>query len=248
MPAVHTSPFRTYRDRCVRRDGETVFQVVVEETDLRVTALTNLAASMTDYVTMLRGQIKAWIEIDPDFRYSLVPVEVPANAPEIVRRMAHGAMLAGVGPFAAVAGTVAQMVVERFAAHSPELIVENGGDLYLISRRERIIGILPDPESGDMVGVVIKENETPVSLCASSARIGHSLSLGNGDIAVVRARDASLADAAATLFGNMLRRAADVEAVTRKAASMSRIGIEGVYVQCDGSIGIWGNMELAVIG
>lgn len=246
MPRVYTSPVRDYRQRCALRGGEVGFQVVVEETDLKVTALADLSAPIAACVGELRGQLKAWIEFQPLFRHSLVPVDVPETAPEVVRRMAYGARLVGVGPFAAVAGTIAQMVAERFVGVSPEIIVENGGDLYLFSQRERVIGILPDPESGDMVGVLVKAGAAPVSLCASSARIGHSLSLGSGDLAVVRARDASLADAAATAFGNMLLRAEDVEAVTRKAATLARLGIEGVYAQCDGRIGIWGDMELAV--
>ena len=273
---VHTDHVRGYRKRTARHPGEVVFQVVVEETDLWVTARSSLSSlsglsglpgqpvlpdlpdlpglpdlpdlpdAIAAYVTELRGQIKAWMLLAPDFRTSLVPVPTPASAPEVARRMAHGADLAGVGPFAAVAGTVAQMVAERFAPLSPDIIVENGGDIYICSQRDRVVGLLPDPASGEMIGVVVKAADCPVSLCSSSATIGHSLSLGVGDIAAVRARDASLADAAATLFGNMLRRADDVARVTERAAAMAHLGIEGVYAQCGGRVGIWGNMELAV--
>lgn len=246
---VHTDHVRGYRKRTARHADEVVFQVVVEETDLWVTAragLPDLPDRIAAYVTELRGQIKAWMLLAPDFRTSLVPVPTPDNAPEVARRMAHGADIAGVGPFAAVAGTVAQMVAERFAPVSPDIIVENGGDIYICSRRDRVVGLLPDPASGEMIGVVVKAADCPVSLCSSSATIGHSLSLGVGDIAAVRARDASLADAAATLFGNMLQGPDDVARVTERAATMAHLGIEGVYAQCGGRVGIWGNMELAV--
>lgn len=246
--AVHTDSVRDYRKRATRHPGETVFQVVVEETDLRVTARTglpDLPDAVAAYVAELRGQIKAWMLLAPDFRTSLVPVPTPVSAPEIARRMAHGADLAGVGPFAAVAGAVAQMTAERFAAASPDIIVENGGDIYMCSCRDRVVGLLPDPAGGEMIGVVVKAADCPVSLCSSSATIGHSLSLGVGDIATVRARDASLADAAATLFGNMLQGPDDVVRVTERAAAMARLGIEGVFAQCGGRVGIWGNMELA---
>lgn len=252
---VHTDHVRGYRKRTARHQDEVVFQVVVEETDLWVTAsagqsglpiVPDLPDRIAAYVTELRGQIKAWMLLAPDFRTSLVPVPTPASAPEVARRMAHGADIAGVGPFAAVAGTVAQMVAERFAPVSPDIIVENGGDIYICSRRDRVVGLLPDPSSGEMIGVVVKAADCPVSLCSSSATIGHSLSLGVGDIAAVRARDASLADAAATLFGNMLQGPDDVARVTERAAAMAHLGIEGVYAQCGGRVGIWGNMELAV--
>ncbi len=258
---VHTDHVRGYRKRTARHADEVVFQVVVEETDLWVTVraglpgqpgqpgqpvVPDLPDQIAAYVTELRGQIKAWMLLAPDFRTSLVPVPTPASAPEVARRMAHGADIAGVGPFAAVAGTVAQMVAERFAPVSPDIIVENGGDIYICSRRDRVVGLLPDPASGEMIGVVVKAQDCPVSLCSSSATVGHSLSLGVGDIAAVRARDASLADAAATLFGNMLQGPDDVARVTERAAAMAHLGIEGVYAQCGGRVGIWGNMELAV--
>ena len=244
MSKVHTDFFRSYRKRCVPRENEQTFQIMVEETDLRVTCAEDFSLPMLDLVTKLRGQIKAWVQIQPEFRTNLVPVPVPAGAPEIVRRMATGADLAGVGPFAAVAGTVAQMVAENFAERSPDLIVENGGDIYIYSRRERIVGLLPDPR-GEPIGLRVLPEDCPVSLCASSAHIGHSLSLGKGDLAVVRAADGALADACATALCNMLREAKDMDLALRRAKNMRQIGVQGVFLQCAGRIGIWGNMELA---
>ena len=243
MNKVYADFFRSYRERCVPRDNERVFQILVEETDLRVTCAEDLSLPMLELVTELRGQIKAWMQVQPEFRTSLAPVPVPAGAPEIVRRMAAGAELAGVGPFAAVAGTVAHMVAERFAGRSPDLIVENGGDIYIYSRRERIVGLLPDPQ-GEPIGLRILPEDCPVSLCASSAHIGHSLSLGKGDLVVVRAADGALADACATMLCNMLREAKDVERAARRAESLQKIGVQGVFLQCAGRIGIWGKMEL----
>lgn len=243
----HTHWQRHYREYCACRPGETVFQVVVEETDLRVLALRHLAAPMLDEVTRLRGQLKAWIALHPEFRTSLVPVDVPDSAPDIVRRMAEAAARVGVGPFAAVAGAVAQAVAQAFVAQSSELIVENGGDIYMFSQKERVVGLLSDPSGGPGIGVLIAAEDFPVSLCASSATIGHSLSLGKGDLAVVRARDGSLADAAATALGNRLRAAEDIEAALAWAESLAGQGVEGAFVQCAGRIGLWGRMELAAL-
>jgi len=243
MSKVYADFYRSYRERCLPRENERMFQVMVEETDLRVTCVEDLSLPMLELVTELRGQIKAWIRLQPEFRTSLTPVSVPAGAPEIVRRMAAGAEPAGVGPFAAVAGTVAHMVAESFAGRSPDLIVENGGDIYIYSRRERIVGLLPDP-LGEPIGLRVLPEDCPVSLCASSAYIGPSLSLGKGDLAVVRAADGALADACATMLCNMMREAKDVERALRRAESMRKMGVQGVFLQCAGRIGIWGNMEL----
>lgn len=251
MRDIHRGTERTYRQRCAVRPGEHAFQLVVEETDLRVLAGVEereLASSMLDFVARLRGQIKSWASVHPAFRASLVPVTVPDDAPEVVRRMASGAAAAGVGPFAAVAGVIAQMTAEAFADRSPDLIVENGGDTYLFSRKDRVVGMLADPAGGALIGVTVRRETCPVSLCASSAMIGHSLSLGVGELAVARSRDAALADAAATALCNMLRSAEDVPRVLRRAEALAPAGLAGVFLQCRGRIGLWGEMELATVG
>lgn len=247
MNKFYGSPLRDYRKHCAQRPGECSFQLVVEESDLHVVARRNLAPEMLDFVTRLRGEIKAWVQLHPEFRTSLVPLPLPASPhiPEVIRRMIHGSAIAKVGPFAAVAGVIAQMTAEAFVCQSPDLIVENGGDIFIFSTVDRVVGMLPDPESGTLIGIKVDAADCPVSLCASSAHIGHSLSFGQGDLAVVRAADASLADAAATAFCNQLRTAADIDTVLRRAELCP--GIQGVFAQCQGRIGLWGRMELAVL-
>ena len=167
--------------------------------------------------------------------------------------MADAAARMGVGPFAAVAGAVAQEVAAELVAAltaadlPPEVMVENGGDTYLYSRRERVVALLTAPEGGDCIGLKLGPKDFPLSLCASSATIGHSLSFGRGDLAVVRAASGSLADAAATAYGNMLKNAHDVHRVLRQAERDAVHGVDGVYAQCDGAIGLWGRMELAAL-
>lgn len=250
MKKNHTNSERLYRRACTQRQGEYTFQVVVEESDLNVVAQLDLARPISLYVTQLRGEIKAWTRLHPEFRTSLVPLdlrELPDTAPEVVRRMTQGAALAGVGPFAAVAGVIAQMTAQYFSAQSPNIIIENGGDIYICSTIDRVVGMLPEPESGSLIGVKVAACDCPVSLCASSAHIGHSLSFGQGDIAVVRAKDASLADAAATALCNRLRQASDVDKALHWAENMAPKGLEGVFLQCAGRMGLWGNMELATV-
>ena len=55
--------------------------------------------------------------------------------------MALAGQAAGVGPMAAVAGAVCEAVAAGVGDGVRELILENGGDLYVASARERIIGI-----------------------------------------------------------------------------------------------------------
>ena len=253
MKNVHLDPVRTYRERCVPRDGEERFRIVVGETDLQITTATpssKLVDAMTREVRYLRGQLEAWIVLHPEFRSSLLPVPLrePAElVPDVVHRMSMAAESVGVGPFAAVAGTIAQLLVERFVSESPDLIVENGGDIYMMSRRDRVVGVLSDPEAGVTLGLKIAASGCPTALCASSATIGHSLSFGQGELALVRSPDGAFADALATALCNRLHGPDDVTEVVDLARTFASSGLSGVYVQCGSAVGIWGDMELTVV-
>ncbi|MBU1001697.1 MAG: UPF0280 family protein [Proteobacteria bacterium] len=241
---VHRGTHRDYRSGITPAQGETTFQVVVEETDLLVVARADLSAETTRIVTGLRGQIKAYMTLNPVFGPSLQPVAVPDSAPPIIRSMAEAAQQCGVGPMAAVAGTVAQYTACALLDKSPDILVENGGDLYLCSTRRRVVAILADPSGDASLGLALEPEDFPCSLCASSATIGHSLSLGRGELVVARAANASLADAAATALCNMLRSHQDLKRVT---ACAEALGLDGVFAQCNGTISVWGDMELVAL-
>jgi ApbE superfamily uncharacterized protein (UPF0280 family) len=247
MSGRHLSTDRAYRDAVRPRDGEVRFQVAMEQTDLLVVAERDLQVEMASFVAGVRGEIKNWIMFHPEFAASLVPVSVPDSAPVIIRDMARAASVCSVGPMAAVAGAVAQAVGERFASRSPNLIVENGGDIYLCSTRERVVALLSEPQSGARVGLRLAAGSFPLSICSSSGTIGHSLSLGTGDLVAVRARDARLADAAATALGNLLRGPEDVGRVLDRARELAEHGLDGVFAQYDDTIAAWGDLELVAL-
>ncbi len=255
---IHTAWQRQYRERCVAREGESAFQLVLGESDLRVLAVADISTpqgeklptAMLTTLEQLRADISSWARLYPDFRTSLAPLPTPSQAPEIVRRMYAGAALAGVGPFAAVAGSVAHLLAERYADICPELIIENGGDIYMYSTKERCVALLAQPqEEGSTIegslGLRFTEEDFPLALCASSATIGHSLSLGCGELAVVRAQEGALADAVATAVGNRLRSAHSVQEALNFAQNIE--GVEGLFVQCEEALGVWGNMELVAL-
>jgi hypothetical protein len=247
MAGKHLSTERGYRRMVRPREGEVRFQVGVEQTDLLVVAELDLRDEIAAFVSKVRGEIKNWILFHPEFAESLAPVAVPKTAPDVVRAMADAAAPCGVGPMAAVAGAVAQAVGERFAARSPNILVENGGDTYLRSTRERVVALLADPESGASIGLRIEADAFPVALCASSGTIGHSLSLGSGDLVAVRARDARLADAAATALGNMLNSEKDMDRVLKRARELAPHGLDGVFAQYDAKVAAWGDLELVAL-
>ncbi|MDD4953205.1 MAG: UPF0280 family protein, partial [Desulfovibrionaceae bacterium] len=173
--------------------------------------------------------------------------KVPESAPALARAMAAAAAACGVGPMAAVAGAIAQAVVERFAGLSPNLLVENGGDIFMRSTRGRTVALLAEPGSGARLGLRLEARDFPLSLCSSSGTIGHSLSLGQGDLVAVRAKDAAFADAAATALANELGAASDLEAVVALARLLAPKGLDGVFAQCRGRLAVWGRMELVAL-
>ncbi|MCX7912758.1 MAG: UPF0280 family protein, partial [Dehalococcoidales bacterium] len=131
---------RTYRNWV---DGNDLigFTVVEQETDLFIRATSNLQKKARRLVLKYRGQIEQYARNSYEFLTSLVPVEVPKNSPRIVREMGEASRKAGVGPMAAVAGAIAEYVGRELLPLSSEVIVENGGDIFMKVDRKRVIGI-----------------------------------------------------------------------------------------------------------
>lgn len=247
----HTSSWRGYRGRCRPGQGEVGFQAVVEQTDLWVVAQRDLRREVLQAVNACRGLLQAHIIRQPEFAASLEPVDVSSDAARIVQDMARAGRICGVGPMAAVAGAVAQWVAAWIVEHCPEagptLLVENGGDLYLRSDRERIIALLALPEGESSLGLRLGPEDFPCSLCSSSATIGHSLSFGQADLVAARSRDAALADAAATALANLLSTPKDIPLVMQRAEALAEHGLDGVFAQCGDQIGVWGRMDLVCL-
>ena len=233
---------RTYRHRIEGRDLIS-FNVTVKETDLYICATINLKRKAHRLVLKYRHQLERYIERYPSFLTSLEPLPVAEDAPLIVRQMAAAAQTAGVGPMASVAGAIAEFVGNELAAFSPEIIVENGGDIYLRSSGKRIVGIYAgnSPLSGK-IGLEINGEETPLGICTSSGTVGHSLSYGKADAVIVLSKSATLADAAATAIGNLINQPADINKGIEFVKDMK--GISGVVIIKGDNIGFWGKVKI----
>ena len=189
---------RTYR-HWVKDKGLVSFNVAVKETDLYVRALSNLKSKTRKLVLKYRDLLERYIERHPVFLTSLEPLPLSDDAPLMVKAMLAAASKAGVGPMASVAGAITEFVGNELANFSPEVIIENGGDIYLKSLEKRVIGIYAgkSPLTGQ-IGLEINGEDTPLGICTSSGTVGHSLSYGKADAVVVLSPSATLADAAAT--------------------------------------------------
>lgn len=236
---------RTYR-HWVQGQDLVSFNVVVKETDLYIRASANLKSKAYKLVLKYRHQLESYIEQQPSFATSLKPIPVAEDSPHIIKEMATSAKKFGVGPMASVAGAIAQFVGSELLDSSPEVIVENGGDIFLKSSRDRIVGIYAgkSPLSGKL-GLEIKGGETPLGVCTSSGTVGHSLSFGRADAVVVVAKSVILADAAATAIGNIISQPDDI--TTGIEFAQGNQELLGVLIIKDDKMGIWGQVKICQI-
>ena len=199
-------------------------------------------ATVTEEIVRQRSLLEDYIARHPEFQTSLTPLEARADAPEIAHRMARAADRVGVGPMAAVAGAVAQCGAEAaLKAGAREAIVENGGDIYLKVAGPVTIGLHAGTSSlGDRLAFALSAEETPLAICSSSGKMGHSMSLGQCDLATVVARDAALADAAATAAANRVRTIDDVNPTLERIAAIE--GVAGVLIVKDDRVGLAGRL------
>ena len=233
---------RTYRSEI--RDGDLVsFTATVKETDLYIRATRDLTREALTAIGEVRNPLEQYIRDHPLFMHSLEPVAVEDSAPEVVRVMAEAARLANVGPMAAVAGSIAGLVGAKLLPFSPEVIVENGGDIFLKVNSRRQIGVYAgdSPFSGKLA-IEVEPAQTPLGVCTSSGTVGPSLSLGLADAAVILSPSAALADAAATAVGNVVKSEQDIDAAIERGKRIE--GVSGILVIIGGSMGAWGDIRL----
>jgi ApbE superfamily uncharacterized protein (UPF0280 family) len=150
---------------------------------------------------------------------------------------------AGVGPMAAVAGAIAEYVGRDLLGYSNEVIVENGGDIFLAMTDPATIAILAGSSPlSNRLGLRADFPQGSVGICTSSGTVGHSLSLGAADAVVVLSESTALADAVATALGNKVGDGADIEAAL--AAGKAIEGVLGLVVIVGARLGVWGQVEL----
>ena len=237
---------RFYR-HWIKDSGLISFNVVVEQTDLYIRSQRNLKDKALNSVLKHRGSVEAYIGRHPLFLTTLDAYQAEAEAPAIVKEMARVSQLTGVGPMAAVAGAIAEAVGRDLLAFSPEIIVENGGDIFMKISRKRLVGIYAGQSPfTKKIALEILPGETPLGISTSSGTVGHSLSLGSADAVIVLSSSAALADAAATALGNIVKAADDIPKVIEEAQSIEGLG--GVVAIIGDKMSVWGKMRIVPLG
>ncbi|MEI6863160.1 MAG: UPF0280 family protein [Candidatus Omnitrophota bacterium] len=234
---------RIYR-KWAKADDLVYFEFTEKETDLSIYADLDLKKEAGQAVLRLRRDLEAYIKIDPNFFSSLEPLELKDSAPEIARAMAEAAKKAGVGPMAAVAGAFSEFVGRELLKSSKQVIIENGGDIFIRSLVPRTIGIYAGEESPftGRLAVQIEDAKNGLGVCTSSGTVSHSLSFGKTDATLIISDSAALADAAATAAGNAVKSKDDIEKGIDVARSIG--GVRGVLIIVGDKMGSWGEIKL----
>ncbi|MBL7070924.1 MAG: UPF0280 family protein [Candidatus Omnitrophica bacterium] len=233
---------RFYRN-WVKSEDLISFEVKVFETDLSMLCDKPLKNEAEKAVYEYRKQILDYIEANRFFKDSLKPIEADGSAPEIVRDMIDKSAIAGVGPMAGVAGAIAQYTGMDLLDQCSQVLIENGGDIFIKSDTERRLSIYAgdSPLSGK-INLKIAPSGVPLGICTSSGTVGHSKSFGKADAATIIARDAVLADCVATQAGNLVKNADDLQAAIDYARSIE--GVTGALVIIGSKLASWGEVEL----
>lgn len=224
------------------------FTIRVAESDLwialsRDAYTADLPAETEQFLWQQRHTLVKALKAQPNLREALGPTLAHEPLPPVLAAMVRAGNTAGVGPMAAVAGALAEAVGCYLAAGASEVIVENGGDIFLLLHEPVTVGLHTGSSPfGNKLALRVASADTPLGICTSSATVGPSLSLGRADAAVVAAYPVALADAAATALGNMVAEPADFPAALAFASQLQ--GVRGALLVCRGQMAIQGALEL----
>lgn len=189
-----------------------------------------------------RRELEIYARTNPKFLHTLTPLPVPEK-PLVAKMMAEAAQKAGVGPMAAVAGAIADLTVQDMKhVGSLVTVVENGGEISADSNQPVDVAVaLGEEPLSRRFG--FRLTEFPIGVATSSGRFSHALSFGDAEAAIIFCRNATLADAAATAVGNVVKgedTQAGIQAGLSKGLSIE--GVEGVLVIYKGQVGTGGKI------
>lgn len=224
-------------------------EIDIGQTHIRLT--TDLANhELKKYVFSIRRDLENYISRNPDFLLSLDAIQIDEDLPLIVRTMAVSSDIADVGPMACVAGTISEMSLDYLISlGSRYSIVENGGDISLISDEEVLCGIYSNNRVlGNDIAFRLKPRKSPLGICTSSGKIGHSISFGKADSVTVISQSSSVGDGLATRIANEVKGETSEEKVSNalECCDSYREFFEGVLIVCENHVGTVGRLPKIV--
>jgi ApbE superfamily uncharacterized protein (UPF0280 family) len=226
-----------------------IFRSLCCETDLWVAvsrehSVKDVEAYTFQRILYYRNILEDQIRRQPAFMTSLVPVFETADTRPVVKEMYRASTAAFTGPMSAVAGAIAQFVCNDLIHEFKlaEAVVENGGDIFLKLEAEATISVYAGKSSlSEKIVLLLKPEETPLSVCTSSATVGHAFSKGKADACMIACRSGALADAYATKFCNRVKSKDQVLEITEEA--LKKPDILSAVIIMDDVVGLGGKLS-----
>ena len=189
-----------------------------------------------------RQELEDYVRVNPKFLHTLKPILAPEK-PLVAKLMAEAAQKAGVGPMAAVAGAIADIAVKDMLQTGCKVaVVEDGGEISAQSHQPVDVAVAAGDEPlSKRFG--FRLTEFPMGVATSSGRFSHALSFGDAEAACVFCKNATLADAAATAVGNVVKgENVEVGIQTGIQQALSIKGVDGVLIIYKGQVGTAGKV------
>jgi len=235
-----------YRKSYPQENGLVNCQFRIGESNIMISSDKPIKTLAKKFLVQIRCEIERYIKLQPEFSESFKPIKIKKNAPLIIKQMSKASHSANVGPMAAIAGAIAEELGNCLDKHVSELIIENGGDIFVNVKRQIVIGVRCHNKTiKDNLGILLNKKRGRCAICTSSGTIGHSFSYGKADAATVIAKNGAIADAWATRLGNEIKSQKDI----KKALSLLKNikDVSGALVLYKKTIAAWGDIELTQI-
>ncbi|MFX1303219.1 MAG: UPF0280 family protein [Promethearchaeota archaeon] len=200
-----------------------------------------------------RKNLERYITKDTHFLTSFSPVKVKSDL-KIINIMAEVAEICDVGPMASVAGALADLMLDVMIVQTNNQIsewipckialVENGGEIAIDSEVPMKVALYAGENELNLnLGFLIKKKDCPIGIGTSSATVGHAISLGQADAVTIFAKNAALADAAATKVGNYVK-GTDIEKSIKAGLDVidEIDGIIGAFISRENKVGQTGKL------
>ena len=232
---------RSYRS-LINKDNLISYNIKISESDLFISSDTDLAVLAEKSLIQHRYSLETYIRNHPEFQTSLLPLPEDHFALPIVRCMLSKSKICGVGPMASVAGAIAEFVGYDLLDATENLIIENGGDIFLRSKNKLNVAIYAGESTlSYKLNLIVKPEDTPLGICTSSATVGPSLSFGKADAVCVTSTSATLADAAATAIANRVKNKTNIKFALNYGMKIP--GVKGIVIICGNDMGAIGEVK-----
>ncbi|HPE06361.1 MAG TPA: UPF0280 family protein [Smithellaceae bacterium] len=232
---------RSYRS-LINKDNLISYNIKISESDLFISSDTDLAVLAEKSLIQHRYSLETYIRNHPEFQTSLLPLPEDHFALPIVRCMLSKSKICGVGPMASVAGAIAEFVGYDLLDATENLIIENGGDIFLRSKNKLNVAIYAGESTlSYKLNLIVKPEDTPLGICTSSATVGPSLSFGKADAVCVISKTATLADAAATAIANRVKNKSNIKFALNYGMKIP--GVKGIVIICGNDMGAIGEVK-----